>query len=406
MADSNRDTERHPGKPAAAVRKLYSVLTRVEVLAAVCIVMLCAGFFLETRAQRNLSYLFAVPLFLLHLKAFDWRCLRDSAIAQVALAYLGYFLVAGLWSDGFSWAAQADLLRVSLLLLLFFLMTLRLGTRDSGFAERFSFWFAAAAGASLLAVFAAAASGLLPFGTRFAGFGIAAHPIIGSTLYGVALLLCTFVLLPRSRDRRARLAWLAVILLCAAFMLLSGSRGPLLALAAALVVGLAVADRRLALGLVVLMAAGIALGVVADFRPVELLYERAESGHFGIWQQALAAIAEQPWLGHGSLADLGFETRHGPARSPHNLLLANQLYGGLPATLLLAALLAATAWQAWLARRAGQPIYLVLLAFGLVAALFDSRSLVQNLGREWITLWLPIGLLAAQEALRRSGKPS
>jgi hypothetical protein len=32
-----------------------------------------------------------------------------------------------------------------------------------------------------------------------------------------------------------------------------------------------------------------------------------------------------------------------------------------------------------------------------VAALFDTRSLVQNLGREWITLWLPIALLAGQQ---------
>ena len=48
------------------------------------------------------------------------------------------------------------------------------------------------------------------------------------------------------------------------------------------------------------------------------------------------------------------------------------------------------------------PIYLVLLVFGVSAALFDTRSLVQNLGREWITLWLPLALLAARELRQRS----
>src|SRR5690606_41688000 len=97
---------------------------------------------------------------------------------------------------------------------------------------------------------------------------------------------------------------------------------------------------------------------------------------------------------------IDFTGKHGPGRSPHNLLLANQLYGGVPATLLLAALLALATAQAWRARRA-QPALLVLLVFGVAASLFDTRSLVQNLGREWITLWLPLGLLAAVEVMRR-----
>src|SRR3546814_7599334 len=83
------------------------------------------------------------------------------------------------------------------------------------------------------------------------------------------------------------------------------------------------------------MASGVAVGLLADMRSIELLYERAPSGHFAIWQQALTAIAERPWLGYGSLADIEFATKHGPGRSPHNLPLANQFYGGLPATLLL-----------------------------------------------------------------------
>src|SRR3546814_19221758 len=93
--------------------------------------------------------------------------------------------------------------------------------------------------ASAAAVFAAVALGLLPFGWRLTGFGLTTHPVIGATLYGVALLVVAFDLLPRAKSWRVRLAWLAVVALCAAFLVLSGSRGPLLALCAPLVCGLA-----------------------------------------------------------------------------------------------------------------------------------------------------------------------
>src|SRR5690606_16671848 len=130
--------------------------------------------------------------------------------------------------------------------------------------------------------------------------------IIGATLYGVALLASAFTLLPRATKWYMRLVWLAVIVLSAVFMLVSGSRGPLLALVVALLVGLVIADRRAALGVTVLLIAGIAAGAMLDLRPIEVLYERGQSGHFEIWQQALSAIAERPWFGHGSLVDIDF----------------------------------------------------------------------------------------------------
>src|SRR3546814_4545150 len=96
-----------------------------------------------------------------------------------------------------------------------------------------------------------------------------------------------------------------------------------------------------------LVVAGIGAGALFDLYPIELIYQRAQSGHFEIWQQTLAAIAERPWFGHGSLAQIEFEMSFDPGRSPHNLLLANQFYGGLPATLLLGALLLLAMRQAW-----------------------------------------------------------
>src|SRR3546814_15543605 len=79
------------------------------------------------------------------------------------------------------------------------------------------------------------------------------------------------------------------------------------------------------------------------------------------WSSDVCSSDLRPWLGYGSLADIEFATKHGPGRSPHNLPLANQFYGGLPATLLLAALLLLAACQAWQTGRAEQKSRPVLL---------------------------------------------
>ncbi len=353
---------------------------------------------LETRGLRNLFYILAVPVFLLNLPALGWRRLWESWIVRLAVIYVGYLLVSAAWSDGLTWKSMGDLLRVALLAMLFFCVTLLLAARDVTFDRRLFFWFALTAGGSLLAVYGSKLLDLLPDNERLTGFGLATHPIIGATLYGVALLVSALVLLPRAGAWRERLLWLLVMVFCAAFMLMSGSRGPLVALGATMVAALCMAERRHAIAIVVVLAgAAAAIGLAADLPTMEQLFARKQSGHFAVWSQAIEAILAHPWLGHGSLVDLELISKHGPSRSPHNLFLANQIYGGLPATLLLAGLLGYAAWRAFAAGRGGEPIYLLLLVFGVTASLFDSRSLLQNLGREWITIWLPLALLAARE---------
>src|SRR3546814_12144550 len=84
-----------------------------------------------------------------------------------------------------------------------------------------------------------------------------------------------------------------------------------------------------------LVVAGIGAGALFDLYPSELIYQRAQRGYFEIWQQTLAAIAERPWLGHGSMAQIEFEMSFDPGSSPPKLILANKYFGSLPATLML-----------------------------------------------------------------------
>ncbi len=333
-------------------------------------------------------------MFLLYLHANQPRWLWNARIVQIAAVYIAYFFLSAAWSNGLGWLAMADLLRVGLLVFLFFAVTVLLAVNEDAFESRLFRWFCLVGGASLILVFLIQLPALDKDHWRLAGFGRAAQPVIGSTLFGFIFLVAGLALLPQASGKGERVLWLVIMALCAAFILMASSRGPLLALAAALCSAFALAHRRLAIAVVGLLGAAILVGLSVDFRPVSELFARGSSGHIALWQQALQAIAERPWFGHGSLVEISFEGKHGLSRSPHNLLLANHLYGGVPATLLLGALFAAGAAGALRVAREGKPIYLVLLVFGFVAALFDTRTLVQNLGREWITIWLPLALLA------------
>jgi hypothetical protein len=170
---ADRDLE--SGRTITAAKKLYGAITRIEVFSAVFILVLCTVFALETRPLRNLFYAVALPVFLLNLHAFGCRPLWKSDISKVSVAYLAYFLFSAAWSHDLSLPALADLLRVTLLLLLFCGAAVLLAARDGRFEQRLFSCYSLAAGASLLVVFAAMLTGLVANEIRQTGFGLATH---------------------------------------------------------------------------------------------------------------------------------------------------------------------------------------------------------------------------------------
>ncbi|NIA67170.1 hypothetical protein HBA54_01025 [Pelagibius litoralis] len=382
-------------------------LTRVDVLTGILILVVCAAFVLETRWHRNLLYLLAVPAFLHSLWGANWHAVWAAPIFRLIVVYLAYFCLSAFWSVSFSWLGFADLLRVGLLSLMFVAIVVILATAQNEFEAKLFFWISVTAGLCLVALFAAALSGWMEPGNRLSGFGLASHPIIGATLYGITLLVCAFALIPSARGGCERFLWFTVIALCAIFMLMAGSRGPLLALGAALALGLAVNKTKsgvLVFAVLGVFGAALTIGLVVGVASIETTLTRGFSGHAQLWLQSLSAIAERPWFGYGALTDVMFESTNGTQRSSHNLYLANQFYGGLPASVLLTGLLGVSGLEAIRAARNGAPIYLILLTFGLTCAFFDTRSLVQNLGREWLTIWLPLALLAGRQIRAKHGQ--
>ncbi|MBC7636383.1 MAG: O-antigen ligase family protein [Acetobacteraceae bacterium] len=231
---------------------------------------------------------------------------------------------------------------------------------------------------------------------RMTGWAETRHPILGASIIGGSVVLATGHML-RGQQRAVMAATIASGLL---FIVLTGSRGPLIAIGGALVMLLAALRPRVLAG----AALGLmgALGAVFVASPGNLqaafarAMERGWSNRLEIWDISLGKIAQTPIFGSGpaTLLDRPGEN------FPHNLVLSTWLYSGLIGVMLLLALLAFAARAAWSdADRIMRWTLLALLLHLALSGLTDLSQVTKGPGPMWYILWLPIVLaLSAQRA--------
>ncbi len=235
----------------------------------------------------------------------------------------------------------------------------------------------------------------------------------------------------------------AALLLCLLFfgglLVLTQSRGALLAAAVAVLLVSLLAGRRgwLPLALIAVVAVASldvfgAGGLVSTFSvqdgaaPVEgnlwqrIRADRNVGGRMVIWQRALHGIADQPLTGMG-LAEFQRRAQEPyppmPAWQPdpdithaHNLFLQTALDLGLPGLAALLALLALALWDVitlWMGTRANGPAR--FLGIGLAGAL--AAFLLYNMldamtvgARPAVSYWYLLGLIGGTAAALRTGR--
>jgi exopolysaccharide production protein ExoQ len=194
----------------------------------------------------------------------------------------------------------------------------------------------------------------------------------------------------------ARLAAGAAAGLCIAGILLSVSRGGLIALAVALIVAVCIAGRwRFKLAAITLLVVFIGVGyfeiVVSPAVRDRLTQNDGGSGRTTIWQVGWREVKANPIAGVGagnfSVAGVNYVQRPGPTTHldgasggyfvdtptvAHNTYLEVLAEGGIPALGLFLAILAFSLGcmrKAWLASRRSRDLDLELIAYGLFAGL-------------------------------------
>jgi O-antigen ligase len=237
---------------------------------------------------------------------------------------------------------------------------------------------------------------------RLHGWGATTHVILGAAVMTIpALTALARALVPAAR-RRTRALHLAAFAVMTAFILLTESRGPLLAGIAASVFlcAASVWRARAFAAMAALTAIWFSLPQAARRHSEAVLVQRGSSHRFQVWDYTLGLIRDRPLFGHGLAANLHLDVGD-LITFPHDLYLSLLFYSGAIGFLLFAALATLISWrllaQAW-RRRDGEWAWLAALWIDvLVAGLTDLGQITKGPGPLWFIVWIPVGLLLAAQ---------
>lgn len=337
-------------------------------------------------------YQFLVALPVLVLIATRPRCvveIADSPIVRWVLVFFGVVLLSLLWAHPED--DLPSLARRPFMVILVFLAANEVFARAP---QRFDLVLRAA----LVVATGAAAYSLARFSLegapgRLSGYGALYNPLLVSHVFGFFAAIALGWLFS---DRRPfPPALLFAVSLLAAVLLATGSRTPLLAMAATLCWLLAMTMSRKALIASIVLAVAALLMVLAW---PDVVLQRGLSYRPQIWLDALRQIMEAPWLGHGfdspisiKLADLDY-----PFAEPHNLTLSVMYDLGIVGVGIWLGMYLSVLVVAWKLR--AQPYVAAVSAvvvYGLVAGTTEGGAFLSRPKEHWFLVWIPIALFAA-----------
>lgn len=242
-------------------------------------------------------------------------------------------------------------------------------------------------------------------GERMLGFGSLWNSVVAGILYGAALLYCFFREWPEAERPGKKLAVACGALLLMTAVLLTQSRGPIMAVALCLVAGLFGSGKSGRWTVLVFLAAGIGLITLLD--GWQGLLERGLSYRIDIWVQAVERWSTDVWFGIGIAARPLFYLGNGfSATSPHNIFLAALLSTGVVGLVLLVGSFLVLIYLAFRQMTvSGDRLALALLLYVVIYGLVDRQIDLRNISPEYFTLWYAAGLMIGFQVLRQKTVP-
>ncbi len=358
--------------------------------------VLCGLFLFDTRGSRAVFYFSFLPAALL---LFDWRDVKD--IWNVPIVRLAA-LYAAIGISSFFWREQltlvffedfADFINVGMM----FVVGVALLAKHPAWINVAFITLGIVAVASFLLALPIYWDALAA-GERFRGLSDGRNAIRIGSIFGVAAIGMTFIVAPGTSELRVRLLWYGLAVLAVISVWLTGSRGPLLALAFSFFVGFLLRSPIASLQAVLGTVAIVIVLAMSDFIDPTMLFKRGDSHRLALWQEGLSVAFERPWFGHGfgTIFKLGDEAGIKTA-IPHNIIISHMLIGGLFWLGAFIALTGEALREAWRQHRSGHSGYFILLLFSIGCLMTNYHTLVTNLSVEWLIFWTPVAVLAAQQ---------
>ncbi len=374
--------------------------------------LLLAGFYLSPGLKLLSSYFYILIVgFIVTLNRQKIFNLFVSIGFRVVFIYALYYCLSVLWSVGEE--ASIDYvyyIRHAVYILVFLGLTIGITLKHPNSSIVIChavFWPAAFSAFVSIIWFYYASSGASLFSVhldRLQYYGAQGNnPVEGATIYGAAFLLGYMgIAHQRKHDGIYWLALLSLFIILGS-VILTQSRGPILALFLSLLVSLAVTrSRKMAALLLSLMLVALACFVGSEAIVLDMI-QRGDSKHFEIYYKGVAKIKEALIFGHGAatsphvvLAD-GITYPH-----LHNLYIAAAFWGGITGLVLLLSIIVWAGYQIrYLIIKRQYMLWHILLLYGCLCGLTDQKVAFNHPDTLWMIFWLPLGIMMGQEINRK-----
>jgi hypothetical protein len=350
--------------------------------------------FLWSPSRDGVEIIYALAFFIPLLAVLPWRKpdLQEYGgfATLVALAYAGWSVVSSLWgADGGFFVLQW------LVLAIWLAGSAMVVRRKAATLENLWPWLIGIGALTALVNILVFYSGH-SLSDRLEGITIARASTLVGQVYGVVALLA-IVQSWRSDCFKCALAFSAAAIPALAAVGLSQSRGPLLALVFALLVGLMWLKPSRKILVVQILAALLAVAAVWILMPVEkALMERGASFRDEIWVHLWREMLAEPvrfvW-GVGMTHSTVIPAASGEFHHAHNAWLEILYRTGVIGLGLALVHLGYLLWTAF--RQPRLSILVLWLLYGCACLLVDSRSLFWEIDAKWFMYWIPAGLLTA-----------
>ncbi|MFK7838873.1 MAG: O-antigen ligase family protein [Bdellovibrionales bacterium] len=246
---------------------------------------------------------------------------------------------------------------------------------------------------------------------RLRGFGKADNSVQCALLYGLALIVLVFPPQGLSKTLKHPCTRIIGVVLFFSLMMMTGSRGPILALFVSVfsILLLCMSFRS------ILSIICISLSCVSFFLllpSAELVHVRSDAGRFQIWNKVVEEIKEKPILGHGVAAnndrkifnEQAYEWE--VAKHEHNVYLSTIYHlGFIGFALFLSIIVLAGMTSFKMIKQSDDFVSVGFAMMGLVLGFVDFGGFFNNLSSTWLVFWFPLAYVLSRSKYYHSLKP-
>ncbi|WP_211828564.1 O-antigen ligase family protein [Kistimonas asteriae] len=229
-------------------------------------------------------------------------------------------------------------------------------------------------------------------------YGDFKHPINAGIFYGVYAVYLFTWLATRAKTKLAMTAAIIGISVLSFYVLMTWSRGPIIALITSFAV-ISIVIRNSKTNIALLVGALGVLFVAVNYGHALLspkIFDTGMNNRTNIWQAVIELIRQSPLVGYGFEHQTNIWIGNWLVPHAHNLPLQMVLNYGLVGITLLIAM--AVGMLLAIKRFWGNPLAkyaFALMLFGSVSMVSDVYSLINRPGEFWLITWLPLGLAIA-----------